>query len=281
MGNLAYDWELIVVDDGSVDESWSTICKLAEMDRRVKALRLSRNFGHQLALTAGLEASTGDVIVSLDSDLQDPPEVITDMVKEWEKGYQIVYARRLRRNDRFFKKITAVIYYKVLSDLSDVFIPRNVGDFRLIDRMVLDALSSMREKARYIRGMVAWVGYKYTFVDFDRPERIHGDTGYTWRRMIRLAMDGILNFSMVPLRLSMILGFIMILLGIPMLIYFIGDMFINDVRYPLFKWISVVTFIFMGLLFILIWILGEYIGRIYDESRNRPLYLVSEKKNFE
>lgn len=275
-----YNFEIIFVDDGSIDNSFAKMKKLAGNDPRVKCLGFCRNFGHQAALSAGLKHATGEAVISMDCDLQDPPVLIVELIKKWEEGYQVVYARRKNRVDGFFKKYSAILYYRILDNFSSVRIPRNVGDFRLIDRKVVRIINKMPEKAKYLRGMVAWTGYKYTFVDFDRPERIHGQTGYTLKKMMRLGMDGILNFSMLPLQIGLWLGLASIFLGALMVVYMVGDIFINDVNYPLYKFLIVVLFILMGFLFMLIWILGEYVGRIYSEVQDRPLYIIENKINF-
>ncbi len=276
------EWELIFINDGSNDNTLAILKKYSSKDKRIKYLNLSRNFGHQAALTAGLDHVADDVmaVISLDCDLQDPPEVIEKMINKWQEGYDIIYARRKNRHDLFIKKYTAILYYKVLDKFSEVNIPRNVGDFRLIDKKVLEHLKGMREKARYLRGMVAWLGFKYTFVDFDRPKRIHGNTGYTVQKMSKLAMDGLLNFSFLPLKIGLLLGILSITLGVFITLYMCVDVFFYNIYYPLYKWLVVFLFMFMGFQFMLIWILGEYIARIYDESKQRPLYVIEGKVNF-
>lgn len=274
--------EFIFINDGSTDNSLMELDKLANYDKRVRYINFSRNFGHQAALTAGLQYASGDAVVTLDCDLQDPPEVIVEMAKLWEsKNYEIIYARRRNRHDNFFKKYTAILYYKILDKFSNVRIPRNVGDFRLMDKKVVDIINKMPEKARYLRGMVAWVGYRHTFVDFDRLERIHGKTGYTLSKMIKLAMDGLFNFSLLPLRAGLVMGILSIFLGIGFIIYMLIDIGINNVVYPLYKFLTVILFIFMGFSFITTWLLGEYIGRIYEEIKHRPLYIIQDMTNFE
>ncbi|MBQ1999472.1 MAG: glycosyltransferase family 2 protein [Spirochaetales bacterium] len=276
------DAEFIFINDGSTDNSLAELDKLANYDKRVRYINFSRNFGHQAALTAGLQYSQGDAVVTLDCDLQDPPEVIVEMAKLWKnENYEIVYARRRNRHDNFFKKYTAILYYKLLEKFSDVRIPRNVGDFRLMDKKVVNIINKMPEKARYLRGMVAWVGYRYTFVDFDRPERLHGKTGYTLNKMVKLAMDGLFNFSLLPLRAGLVMGVLSIFLGIGFIIYMLVDIGINNVVYPLYKFLTVILFIFMGFSFITTWLLGEYIGRIYEEIKQRPLYIIQDMTNFE
>jgi len=281
MNPVGNNLEMIFINDGSRDTSLQVLKEFAAKDKRVKYLSFSRNFGHQAALTAGLHHATGDAVISLDCDLQDPPEVIIQMIEKWKEGYDIVYARRAKRHDSFFKKYTALLYYKILGKFSEVNIPRNVGDFRLMDKKTLVVFNSMNERARYLRGMVAWMGYKFTFVDYDRPERIHGTTGYSLSKMIKLSMDGMINFSSLPLKLGFLLGGISIISGLAFLGYMLFDIFANHAEYPLYKFLVVILFMFMGFLFILVWLLGEYIGRIYDEIRNRPMYIVDFKVNFD
>lgn len=274
-----YDYEVIFINDGSRDNSLNILHQVALQNKNVKVISFSRNFGHQAALTAGMKYAQGNAVITMDCDLQDPPEVIIKMIKKWEKGNKIIYARRLKRSEGFFKKYTAIWYYKFLDQFSDVRIPRNVGDFRLIDRKVCQTIKKMPEKAKYLRGMVAWVGFKHAFVDFERPNRLFGITGYSLRKMMRLAMDGILNFSLLPLQLGFWLGMASIFSGMAMILYMIGDIIIYHTDYPLYKFLIVVLFILMGFLFMMIWILGEYIGRIYNEAKDRPLYVIEEKIN--
>jgi len=275
-----YDYELIYINDWSPDNTWLEIFKLCQLDDKVKWINLSRNFGHQWALTAWLTYAKWDVVVSMDCDMQDPPSLVLEMIKEWENWFDVVYARRKNRNDKFLKKHTAIIYYKLHNIISDTDIPRNVWDFRLIDNKVLKEFLKLSEKDRYIRWMFAWMWFKTTFVDFDRPERIHWETWYTWKKMIKLAMDGILNFSTFPLKIWAIIGFFMIIVSILFFIYIFIDALFFDVTYPLYKWLSVIGFWFMWLQFIFMWIMWEYIWRIYNETRNRPVFIVSEEINF-
>jgi len=274
------DFEIIFINDGSTDDTIHQIDTICTQDKRVKCLNLSRNFGHQAAITAGMDYASGDAIITMDCDMQDPPEVILEMIDKWKEGFQVVYARRKNRKDSFFKKHSAILYYKLLDKFSEVKIPRNVGDFRLVDRQVLEQLKGMKEQARYLRGMVAWLGFRYTFVDYDRPERIHGKTSYTLTKMMRLAMDGILNFSLFPLKVGLFLGMLSIIGGISFLFYMLGDTIIFHTEYQLYKWLAVIAVMFMGFQFMLMWILGEYVGRIYNESKGRPIYVVNEKTNF-
>lgn len=274
-----YAHELIFINDGSKDASWPILKTLAKSDAGVRAVSFSRNFGHQMALTAGYDLAGGDVIITMDADMQDPPKLILDMIKKWEEGYEIVYARRIDRKDSFLKKLTAKLYYKFLDLISDVKIPRNVGDFRLIDKKVLKTLNACREKARYFRGMVAWTGFSHAFINFSRPNRVAGATGYTWKKMFKLAFDGMTSFSMFPLKLAAYIGLFVIATGIFMFLYITFDAFINNVNYPLFKWLVTIIYIFMGVQFLLLWFLGEYIGRIHDQQKGRPLYIIADELN--
>lgn len=275
-----YEWNILFVDDGSRDATFERITECVKREPRVSALRLSRNFGHQAAITAGLQTATGDVIITMDCDFQDPPEVIPEMVAKWRDGNRIVYARRSMRSDRLFKKMTALLYYRFLHRFSEVKIPRNVGDFRLVDRTVLRNFLRLDEHARYLRGMIAWLGFKHDFVEFERPERTHGETHYSLSRMVHLAMDGVLNFTFLPLRIGMWIGFLSVTFSFLFFLYMLYDSIIKGVEYPLFKWLTVIVFGLMGVQFMFLWILGEYIGRIYDDVRRRPLYVISERLNF-
>lgn len=275
-------WELIFVNDGSVDKTLDILRNLTSGDKKVKYIDLSRNFGHQAALSAGLKHTNGDAVISMDCDLQDPPEVIEKMITEWKNGYQIVYARRKNyRKDNFLKKLGSKIYYRLMGKFTRIDIPRNVGDFRLVDKKVLAEINQMPEHSRYIRGMVAWTGFKHTFVDYHRPDRERGESNYTLGKLAKLGMDGVFNFSMLPLRLGFLLGLISIISGFGLLFYQILDVIINEVYYHLYKWLVVILFIFIGFMFMLFWVVGEYIGKIYDDVRRRPLFVISEMKNFE
>lgn len=277
--DATYDHEIIFVNDGSRDHSWPAIMQCAQNDECVKAIAFSRNFGHQMALTAGYDCATGDAIITMDADLQDPPTLIIDMINKWQQGAQIVYARRIDRKDNFLKKITAIWYYTFLDHISDVTIPRNVGDFRLIDKHVLQTLVGCREKARYLRGMVAWTGFTHEFVDFQRPNRLSGQTGYTWKKMFKLAFDGMTGFSMFPLKLAAYVGVFVIITGTLMFGYITVDALFYKVNYPLFKWLVTIIYIFMGVQFLLLWLIGEYIGRIHEQQKGRPLYVAAKKIN--
>lgn len=274
-----YAYEIIFVDDGSIDHSWRIITQLAHHDAHVKGISFSRNFGHQIALSAGYDAALGDIIISLDADLQHPPHIIPDMIQKWEEGAHIVYARRIDRNDTFLKKITALLYYRLLNKIADIVMPRNVADFRLIDRKVLKVIQRSKEHSRYLRGMIAWTGFTSAFVDFKCQDRYRGTSGYTWKKMFRLAFDGITGFSTFPLKIAAFMGAYVVFTGSSMFLYITYDALVQHVRYPLFKWLVTINYIFMGIQFLLMWLLGEYIGRIYDQLRDRPLYIVAQDVN--
>lgn len=275
-------WELIFINDGSVDKTLRVLEGLSEKDKNVKFINLSRNFGHQAALSAGLKFASGDAVISLDCDLQDPPEVIEKMITKWKEGSHIVYARRENfRKDSFLKKIGSKIYYRLMGKFTRIDIPKNVGDFRLVDKMVLAEINQMPEHSRYLRGMVAWTGFKHDFVDYHRPDRQKGQSNYTLGKLAKLGMDGVFNFSMLPLRLGFVLGLLSIVSGFGLLLYQFLDVLITGAYYHLYKWLVVVLFILMGFMFLLFWVIGEYIGKIYDDVRQRPLYVISETKNFE
>lgn len=275
-----YSTELIFVDDGSNDESLYQLKKLSQHHENIKYIALSRNFGQQAALTAGLDNATGDAVITMDCDFQDPPELIPQLLEKWEEGFKIVYTRRKLRRDGFLKKYTAKIYYNLLYKFSENKIQGNIGDYRLIDKMVLEELHKMRERSRYLRGMIPWLGFDFAVIDYVRPNRKYGETGYSLLKMMRLAMNGMLNFSMLPLRFGLILGLFVIFTGIVFFIYLILNYLINDQFYKLLEWLAVINYILIGFFFVLFWIVAEYIGKIYNESKDRPIYIIKEKGNF-
>jgi dolichol-phosphate mannosyltransferase len=274
-------YELIMINDGSLDDSWSIIQTLQQKNSHIMGINFSRNFGYQAALTAGYKHATGDAIITMDSDLQHPPELIDPMIKEWQKGYKIVYARRIDRQDTFLKKITARFYHYLLDSISEIKIPQGVSDFRLLDRQIVDEINQYHEKSRYLRGMIAWMGFDHTFVDFHQPSRQHDETKYTWSKLIKIAFDGIIGFSIIPLKLAAYAGFFVILTGTIMLGIITIDALFFQGQYPLFKWLVTILYIFIGVLFILLWILGEYIGRMYEELKGRPLFIIKEIKKID
>ncbi|MCI2394593.1 glycosyltransferase family 2 protein [Aliiroseovarius sediminis] len=277
MGALDGPCEVIFVDDGSRDSGAAIIAAAARRDPRMKLIRLSRNFGHQIAVTAGLNTARGKAVIIMDADLQDPPEVVHDLVAKWKEGYEIVHAqRRAREGETRFKKMSANLYYRLLSRLSSVEIPRNVGDFRLVDAKVVEAIRSMPERDRYLRGMFAWVGFRQTIVQFDRPQRFAGETKYPLKKMMRLAMDGVIGFSDVPLRLALWLGALVSLGAITYGIYiFAIALFTGGLVAGWASTIVVLSFL-SGVNLLISGVIGLYVGRIHNESKERPLYFISE-----
>lgn len=280
LDSLGGTWEIVLVDDGSRDGSRDAMRRLCEADPRVRALVFSRNFGHQIAITAGLDYARGDAVVVIDSDLQDPPEVIAEMVDRWRDGFQVVYAQRTARaGETWFKRVTASAFYRVIRNIASVDIPLDTGDFRLMDRVAADALRSMREHHRFVRGMAAWIGYRTTAVMYSRAARHAGETKYPFRKMARLAVDGITNFSYLPLQLATYAGFIVAglsLIGILAAIVvrvFLGHELTGQAT-------TLVSVLFLGgIQLIFLGVIGEYLGRIYDEVKGRPLYLLDQSYN--
>jgi dolichol-phosphate mannosyltransferase len=267
-------WELILIDDGSTDGSREWIGELAQTDGHVHPVIFARNFGHQIAVTAGLDACRGQAIVIMDADLQDPPEVIPELVDKWREGYEVVYAVRAEREgETWFKKMTAALFYRMINRITDVDIPLDTGDFRLMDRQVIDVLTSMREKHRFPRAMVAWVGFRQTGVEYERAARFAGETKYPFSKMLRLAINAITGFSYFPLQIATYLGFAsagLSILAIPLVILLrlIG----NEAFFGQASTLIAVLFL-GGVQLISLGILGEYIGRLYDEAKGRPLYI--------
>ncbi|WP_139904668.1 glycosyltransferase family 2 protein [Clostridium thermarum] len=277
-----FEYELLFVNDGSKDKTYEILREIAKNDIRAKVINFSRNFGHQAAVTAGIEASKGDAVVIIDADLQDPPELIGDMVKLWENGYEVVYAKRMKRKgETWFKLVTAKYFYKFLDAMSDVKIPQNTGDFRLIDRKVANVFLAMPEKNRFIRGMISWVGFNQIAIEYIREERFAGKTKYPLKKMIKFAKDGIIGFSTKPLKLITTLGLISVLLSFILFVYtIISKLLQTDIERG---WASIMVAIafFSGVQLLSLGIVGEYIARIYDETKGRPLYIVKEKLNFD
>ena len=273
-----YRFEFIFVDDGSRDNTWELICNFAYSDERVKGIALSRNFGHQLALTCGYDESEGDAVISMDADLQDPPVVIIDLIREWEKGADIVYAVREKRiGESRFKLWSAKNFYRLFNMLSKNAAPENAGDFRLMNRKSVTAFQQLRERHRYIRGMVGWLGYKTATINYQRESRAAGKTKYPLRKMIAFAADSIVSFSFSPLRLAYFMAFIGLIPVTVFLVYaFIQYLFFNATFVR--GWTSVILIISIFGFFNLIsvGIIGEYVGRVYEESKNRPLYFIRD-----
>jgi len=270
-----YNFEIIFVNDGSHDNSLDQLYKLQVKDKRLVVVNFARNFGHQIAVTAGLDQAKGDAVIIMDSDMQDPPAVSLELIKKWEEGYDVVYAQRRTRKDTFFKRITASAYYMLLEKLADIKIPRNTGDFRLIDRKVVDALGEFREHNRFLRGMVSYVGFKQTAVLFDRHERHAGETGYPLKKMLKFAADGIFGFSWTPLKLINRVGYGISLLSFLGILYAIIVKIIEPHQVvPGWTFIVIAILFIGGIQLIMIGMLGNYIGRIYTEAQNRPLYIL-------
>lgn len=276
------DGEIVYVDDGSSDETRELLRQRQAEDSRVRVVSLSRNFGHQIAVTAGLEHASGDAVVIIDADLQDPPEVIPEMIARWRDGYHVVYGLRTDRpGETAFKLWTAKLFYRFINRLSKVKIPVDVGDFRLLDRRVVDVLLSMPERDRFLRGMVSWIGFRQAAVMYSRAERRAGESKYPLLKMFQFAADGVLSFSLTPLRLALWVGFLSIGLSFAGILYaLIIRLYTND-------WVRGWTSIFTAVLFIggaqlvTLGIIGEYIGRIYAEVKRRPLYVVEERLGFD
>lgn len=282
MRSIGMPYVLIYVNDGSRDGTMSFLRKLAAEHPEVKVFSFSRNFGHQLAVTCGMDHAKGDALVIIDADLQDPPELIPDMVKMWQDGADIVYGKRTKRKgETFFKKLTASVYYRVLSSMSAYPIPLDTGDFRLIDRKVADVFLKMREKARFLRGMSAWMGFEAVPIEYVREERAAGHTKYTLKKMLSLAADGILNFSATPLELPLFFGIALGILGVLGLIAMIVCTAVFGGGCPQWLWLAVGFSLLLAVLFCFQGIQGFYLGRMYDELKDRPLYIVAEALNEE
>jgi len=275
------DFELVFIDDGSRDHTLERLRSLQAADRRVRVLAFSRNFGHQIAVTAGLEHAIGDAVVLIDADLQDPPEVIREMVLRWRRGVDVAYGVRAEREgETKFKLWTAKLFYRSINRIAEVPIPLDTGDFRLMDRAVVNALLSMPERDRFVRGMVAWVGFRQEPVMYKRAARVAGQTKYPLRKMLRFAVDGVLSFSLAPLRLAIWLGFVTAGLAMLGLIYALLMRVFTNI------WVTGWTLLFIacssigGIQLVCLGVLGEYIGRIYGEVKRRPLYVVRERLGF-
>lgn len=283
MDSINEPYELIFVNDGSFDRTLEILMRICENDKNVKLISFSRNFGHQTAITAGMDNAKGDAVIVIDADLQDPPEVILKMIEKWKEGYDVVYGRRAQRNgESFFKLFTAKAFYRLLKGLTNVDIPVDTGDFRLIDRKVCDVMNSMKsikEKNRYIRGLISWVGFKQIGIDYVRDPRLAGETKYTLKKMLKLAMDGITSFSYAPLKLPLYIGAFLVVASV---LYFIVGTVLKIAGTTISIWNAVIALniLLSGINFAVLGAFGEYIGRIYDEVRDRPLYIVAKKVGF-
>lgn len=274
-------YEIIFINDGSRDRTLELAEQICNQDKQVKVLNFSRNFGHQIAVTAGMEYSCGQAVVIIDADLQDPPEVILKMIEKWKEGYDVVYGKRIKRKgETAFKKITAKCFYRFLDSMTNVNIPVDTGDFRLIDRKVCDTMNTLTEKSRYVRGLVSWVGYKQIAVEYVREERFAGETKYPLKKMIKLASDAIMSFSYKPLKIAGFIGILLSMVSFLYLLVIIWQKVFTNTTVPGWASILAVMLFFNGVTLVLHSITGSYIGRIYEETKNRPLYIVRDTIGF-
>lgn len=274
---LKMRYEIIFVDDGSTDGTLGAVRELSSSDEKIFYISFTRNFGHEAASTAGLDATRGDCVVLMDADLQDPPEMIPRMIDLWQKGYHLVYARRRKRHgESFFKRVTAGIFYRTLNLFSEFKIPMDTGDFRLMDRAVVDDFRRCREQNRFVRGLTAWMGYNQTAVEFDRPARYAGETKYNPLKLFFLSLDVITGFSIVPLRIVTGVGFVIALLSMGKTIHIVIQKLFLDLNIPGYALLASGLFFLGGVQIFFLGIMGEYIGRIYRQVQQRPLYLIKE-----
>lgn len=279
LGEIGETWETLFVDDGSHDRTSEMLQELAANEPRYKVISFSRNFGHQAAITAGMDRAEGDAVVIMDADLQDPPEVVTEMIRKWRDGYDVVYGQRtVRHGESVFKRATAAAFYRVLRMLIPIEIPVDVGDFRLLSRSVVLAMRALREEHRFVRGMVSWVGFKQTAVHYERSERFAGETKYPLRKMMRFAIDGITSFSILPLRLATWLGLFSGLVAIAAAAWALYSA-LTARTVPGWATIMIAVALASSAQLIMTGILGEYIGRIYEEVKRRPLYVIADTLN--
>ncbi len=277
LDKMMVSYELIFVNDGSKDLSLSLIEGLAVKDTKIKFIDFSRNFGHQIAVTAGLDHSLGRRVVIIDADLQDPPELIAEMYKKMDENFQVVYARRRsRKGESFLKKFTAKIFYRTLSSITSIDIPLDTGDFRIIDRKVVDVLKSMPEQQKFLRGQISWIGFNQTYIEYDREERHGGQTGYTYKKMFRFAIDGITSFSNLPLKVASLMGFVVSAIAFVIMIYALYIRFFHNDYVQ--GWTSMILSVMFigGIQLICVGIIGEYISRISTNIRQRPLYITNK-----
>jgi dolichol-phosphate mannosyltransferase len=281
MDALDGDAEAIFVDDGSKDGTWELLRAAAEDDRRIRLVRLSRNFGHQIALTAGVDVSSGDAVIVMDADLQDPPEVVLELAAKWREGYDVVYAiRDIRQGETRFKRATAAAFYRGFNRISEVKVPVDVGDFRLVDRRVLDVFERMREANRFVRGMFSWIGLRQTGVLYRREERFAGETHYPLRKMLRFAITGVISFSAAPLRVAMRIGFLVSGLAFALAVWSLIVKAAGFYNVPGWTSIVVVTTLLGGIQLMVLGVIGEYVADIHVEVKRRPLYVIGALENF-
>lgn len=276
-----YEHEIIFVNDGSKDKTLEILENVANNDEKVKIISFSRNFGHQAAVTAGLKFVTGDCILIIDCDMQDPPELLPEMLKLWEEGYEVIYGKRgTRKGESHFKLFTAKMFYKILNGLSDVEIPKDTGDFRLVDRKVVDVINSMPEHNKFLRGLFSWTGFKQIPFEYERQERFAGKTKYPLKKMLKLAGDGIISFSTKPLKIIGGLGIISIIISFIILIYAILSYTLGWGNLaPGWTSLMIAITFFSGVMLISNWMMSEYIARIYDDTKKRPEFIIDKKIN--
>lgn len=275
-------YELLFVNDGSRDRTAGIIKAYSEQDPAVVLLDFARNFGHQIAITAGMDHARGEAVVVIDADLQDPPELILEMIEKWKQGFDVVYAKRTKRKgETYFKKQTAAMFYRFLRAMTDIDIPLDTGDFRLLDRKVCNQMNSIQEKNRFVRGLVSWVGFKQIAVEYERDERLAGESKYPLKKMLKLSIDGITSFSYKPLKLASYAGVTLSGIGFIYLLVVLYLKLFTDSTITGWSSLIVIQLFFSGIILIILGMIGEYIGRIYDETKNRPLYIVREKYQLE
>jgi len=282
MSSAPGSYELIFVNDGSRDKSQEILESFARGDEAVKLINFSRNFGHQVAITAGLDYAEGQAVIVIDADLQDPPEVILTMIEKWKEGYEVVYGKRVKREgESFFKKFTASFFYRLLKRFTTIDIPVDTGDFRLMDKKVVDALRLFREKNRFMRGLVSWVGFRQTSVEYVREKRWAGETKYPLRKMLKLAWDGITSFSDKPLKIATYAGIPLSLFSLVLFLVVLFQYLWGKSTFSATSLIGILNLLVGGIILIALGIMGEYIGRIYEEVKGRPLYIVESTMGFE
>ncbi|WP_160724291.1 glycosyltransferase family 2 protein [Bacillus sp. USDA818B3_A] len=275
-------YELLFINDGSKDKTEELLVELGLIDEKVKLINFSRNFGHQIAISAGMDYAQGEAVVIIDADLQDPPELILEMIEKWIAGYDVVYAKRLsRKGESFFKKKSASLFYRTLRSLTDIDIPIDTGDFRLMDRKVVDQMKGLQEKNRFVRGLASWVGFQQTAIEYERDERAAGETKYPLKRMFKLSMDGITSFSYKPLKLASYAGGFLAIAGFIYMFYVFYLKIFTEATVPGWSSLIIIQLFFSSIVLILLGIIGEYIGRIYDETKDRPLYIVRDSYGIE
>ncbi|MFE5317096.1 glycosyltransferase family 2 protein [Paenibacillus sp. NPDC056579] len=277
MERTQQSYELLFVNDGSRDATADILQEYSRWDSTVKLIDFSRNFGHQIAITAGMDYASGDAVIVIDADLQDPPELISDMISKWKEGYDVVYAKRTKRKgESFFKKQTARLFYRLLHASTDISIPVDTGDFRLLDRKVCDEMSRIPENNRFVRGLVSWVGFRQTAIEYERDERHAGETHYPFKKMLKLSLDGLTSFSYKPLKLASYLGFTLSVSGFIYMLFVLYARLFTEATIPGWTSLTIIQLLFNGFILIMLGIVGEYIGRIYDETKGRPLYIVRQ-----